>query len=65
MTFLHFLHNQLNANSSDNALHAFYAVVILELKYSLISYLYKHRYVYIDLVTNTNLMFIQIKMTAK
>lgn len=36
MTFLHFLHNQLSANSSDNALHAFYAVVILELMYSLI-----------------------------
>lgn len=64
MTFLHFLHNQLNANSSDNALHAFYAVVILELRYSLISYLYKHRYVYIDLV-HTNLMLIQIKMTGK
>lgn len=64
MTFLHFLHNQLNANSSDNALHAFYAVVILELRYSLISYLYKHRCVYIDLV-HTNLMLIQIKMTGK
>lgn len=50
MTFLHFLHNQLSANSSDNALHAFYAVVILELMYSLTSYLDKPRYVYIDLV---------------
>lgn len=64
MTFLHFLHNQLNANSSDNALHAFYAVVILELRYSLTSYLYKHIYVYIDLV-HTNFLNGELEVGCK